>query len=544
MNLRIFLWSLTAALAGFIFGFDTVVISGVEKTIPSLWGLSPGLRGIPQQPEYYRPAFHFSPEKNWTNDPNGLVFFHSKYHLFYQYNPFGDVWGHMSWGHSISADLVKWRQLPVALSEENGIMIFSGSAVVDWKNTSGFGKHGVPPLVAVYTGYRPGLQNQNVAYSTDSGLKWTKYSGNPVLDIHEAEFRDPMVFWYAPASHWVMVVSMAKEHRIRFYSSPNLKTWNLSGEFGPAGATDVPNWECPNLFPIKDPKGQLKWILLVGVGSGGPAKGSATQYFIGDFDGRKFVNDNPSNRTLWVDFGPDFYAAQTWSDISKDDGRRIMLAWMNNWDYADKVPTHPWRGQMTFPRMLGFADTRDGLRLTQNPVREMEPLRQDHVGLRNARWSDLEALLARQKWPATLEIVAKLQLRGTREVAFELRKGAGHETRVGFDVKRLAFYVDRTRSSSALSGTEFASRHEAPSLGDGDVITLHILLDRSSVELFGDNGLVAITDLIFPDRSDTGAGTYVDGEPPQIISLDMWTLQSKPLVTTMSQRIIKAEKLR
>jgi fructan beta-fructosidase len=422
---------------------------------------------------------------------------------------------------------VSWRQLPVALPEENGIMIFSGSAVVDWKNTSGFGKYGISPLVAIYTGYRPGLQNQNIAYSTDSGRTWMKYSENPVLDIHEPEFRDPMVFWYEPRSHWVMVVSMAKEHRIRFYSSANLKTWKLTGQFGPAGATDVPNWECPNLFPLKGPRGEQKWVLILGVGKGGPAKGSATQYFIGDFDGQKFVSDNPSNRTLWVDLGADFYAAQTWSDTQKKDGRRIMLAWMDNWDYADKVPTHPWRGQMTFPRMLGLADTKDGLRLTQNPVREIESLRQDHVTLRNARWSDLEALLARQEWPATLEIVAKLQLQGTREFAFELRKGARHETRVGFDTRRNAFYVDRTRSSDALPGTEFASRHEAPSLSPDGVISLHILVDRSSVELFGDEGLVTITDLIFPDRPDTGAGAYLDGEPPQIISLDMWTLRDK-----------------
>ena len=502
-------------------------------------------QGLPYETEDYRPAFHFSPEKNWTNDPNGLVFFGSEYHLFYQYNPFGDVWGHMSWGHAVSRNLVSWRQLVVALPEENGIMIFSGSAVVDWKNTSGFGKDGIPPLVAIYTGHRPGLQNQNIAYSTDSGRTWAKYAKNPVLDIHEAEFRDPMVFWHAPSSRWVMVVSMAKEHRVRFYSSANLKTWNLSGAFGPAGATNVPNWECPNLFPLQDPRGRQKWVLVVGVGNDGPAKGSATQYFVGDFDGETFVNDTPANRTLWVDFGADFYAAQTWSDIPREDGRRIMLAWMNNWDYADKVPTHPWRGQMTFPRKLALADTEDGPRLTQNPVREIESLRQDHVALRNARWSDLEGLLARQKWPATLEIVAKLQLQGTRDVAFELRKGSAHETRVGYDAKRNVYYIDRTRSSNALSGLGFASRHEAPSLSRDGLIQLHIVLDQSSIELFGNDGLVAITDLIFPDRSDNGAGAYVDGDPPKIISLNMWTLQGKRLVTIEeSKGVIKAGKLR
>ena len=208
-------------------------------------------------PALYRPAFHFSPEKNWINDPAGLVFDGSEYHLFNQYNPFGDQWGHMSWSHAVSKDLVSWQELPVALNEENGIGLFTGSAVLDAGNTCGFGRNGIAPLVAVYTGNSPGLQTQNVAYSIDHGRTWTRYAGNPVLDLHESDFRDPMVFWYEPDKHWVMVASLALKHKVLFFSSPDLKAWTKVGEFGPAGANAAPNWECPNLFelPVVNVKG-------------------------------------------------------------------------------------------------------------------------------------------------------------------------------------------------------------------------------------------------------------------------------------------------
>jgi fructan beta-fructosidase len=487
--------------------------------------------GAQEQPNAipYRPAFHFSPEKNWINDPAGLVFDGSEYHLFNQYNPFGDQWGHMSWSHAVSKDLFSWQELPVALRDENGIGIFTGSAVLDAGNTSGFGRNGIAPLVAIYTGNSPGLQTQNIAYSNDEGRTWTRYGGNPVVDLHESDFRDPMVFWHEPTKRWVMVVSLALKHKVLFFSSPDLKTWTRLGEFGPAGANGAPNWECPNLFqlPVANTAGMKKWVLALGIGDNGPAGGSATQYFVGDFDGTQFVDDNPPNQTLWVDYGSDFYAAQTWSNIPASDGRRIAIAWMDNWKYADKLPTSPWRGQATIPRTLGLLRTNEGIRLTQAPVKELEALRDEHFQLRRASWEDARALLSRRDWPETIEIDAELQLNSSPEFGFVLRKGDSYGTRVGYDATWSDVYVDRIHSGDVVIGPTFAARHEAPIAIQGGRIRLHILLDRSSVELFADDGLAAITDLIYPRAVDRGLGVYATGKPPSVIALDVWTLKGR-----------------
>ena len=246
--------------------------------------------------EPFRPQYHFTPEKNWMNDPNGMVFYEGEYHLFYQYNPAGDKWGHMSWGHAVSPDMVHWTHLPLALPEADNVMIFSGSAVVDWKNSSGFGKDGRPPLVAVYTGFRTTdrVQFQCIAYSNDKGRTWTKYSGNPVIDINSMDFRDPKVQWHDATRRWIMTVSLSAEHKVRFYGSDNLKAWTLLSEFGPAGATGGV-WECPDLFELPLPgTNDKRWVLVVNMNPGSVAGGSGGQYFIGRFDGTQFVADRDS----------------------------------------------------------------------------------------------------------------------------------------------------------------------------------------------------------------------------------------------------------
>ncbi|NEC86213.1 GH32 C-terminal domain-containing protein [Streptomyces sp. SID12501] len=254
----------------------------------------------PTYTETYRPQFHFTPEKNWMNDPNGLVYYKGEYHLFYQYNPNGNSWGDMSWGHAVSRDLVHWEELPLALSHDDEEMVFSGSAVVDWKNTTGFGTKKNPPMVAIYTSaYKDGgKQAQSLAYSTDRGRTWTKYQGNPVIDIGSNNFRDPKVQWYAPTKSWLMTVSLSAEHKVQFYSSKNLKDWKLQSEFGPAGATGGV-WECPDLFPlaVDGDKNNIKWVLVVNINPGGIAGGSGSQYFIGDFDGKKFTADDKGTYT-------------------------------------------------------------------------------------------------------------------------------------------------------------------------------------------------------------------------------------------------------
>ena len=481
----------------------------------------------------YRPAFHLSPEKNWINDPAGMVYADGKFHLFNQYNPQSDQWGHMSWSHAVSLDLIHWQELPVALAEENGVAIFTGSVVVDAANSSGFGVKGNSPMVAIYTGNSAGLQTQNLAYSNDHGSTWTKYAANPVLDLHLENFRDPMVFWFAPGKHWVMVVSLATQHKVIFYNSPDLKTWTRMSEFGPAGANAVPNWECPNFFPLPvvNQAGTTKWVLELGVGDNGPAAGSATQYFVGDFDGKTFHSENPDNQTLWMDYGADFYAAQSFSGVPASDGRRIAVAWMDNWNYASKLPTSPWRGQVTVPRELTLQRTSAGIRLVQAPVRELESLRQEHVQLRNASWKDLQAMLASRDWPQTLEIDADLQVENTpaeaaQEFGFLLRKGGSYGTRVGFDSTWNTVYVDRMHSGDLLVSQGFNQRHDAPvELANGH-LRLHILLDRSSVELFAQNGLATITDLIYPRPFDNVLSAYATGHPPKVVSLDIWTLKA------------------
>ncbi|MEV8559301.1 GH32 C-terminal domain-containing protein [Streptomyces sp. NPDC051917] len=264
----------------------------------------------PPYSEAYRPQFHFTPERNWMNDPNGLVYYKGEYHLFYQYNPNGNSWGDMSWGHAVSTDLVHWKQLPLALSYDDKEMVFSGSAVVDWNNTTGFGTKENPPMVAIYTSYHKdtGVQAQSIAYSTDRGRTWTKYQGNPVLDIGSREFRDPKVQWYAPTKSWLMTVSLSTEHKVRFYSSKNLKDWEPLSEFGPAGATGGV-WECPDLFPlaVDGNKQTIKWVLVVNINPGGITGGSGAQYFVGDFDGKKFTADDkgtytPPTGTVMQDF--------------------------------------------------------------------------------------------------------------------------------------------------------------------------------------------------------------------------------------------------
>jgi fructan beta-fructosidase len=317
----------------------------------------------------YRPTFHFTPEKNWINDPNGLLFYKGKYHLFYQHNPSGILWGNMSWGHSVSENLIDWQYLPVAIECTDTTGIFSGSAVVDFKNTSGFGSLDNPPLVAIYTVHQNdgSNQSQHLAYSLDEGLTWIKYEGNPVLDLEMKDFRDPKVSWNESTNSWLMTIAKPLEFKISFFSSPDLKSWKHLSDFGPLGATGG-CWECPDLFPLVTPSGEGKWVLLVSLNPGGIAGGSGTQYFIGDWDGERFTTDQ--NSTKWIDYGRDNYAGVTFHNAP--DERRIFLAWMSNWDYASKLPSPLWRGSMTAPRELKIIESNNELLLSTLPITQLE----------------------------------------------------------------------------------------------------------------------------------------------------------------------------
>ncbi len=318
--------------------------------------------------EDFRPRAHFTPAQNWIKDPNGLLYYKGKYHLFFQHNPSGILWGNMSWGHSVSSDLQRWEHLPVAIDCTDTTGIFSGSAVVDFNNTSGFGSTDNPPLIAIYTVHQndESNQSQHIAYSLDEGLTWTKYANNPVLDLGMKDFRDPKVSWNEFTQSWLMTIAKPQEYKIAFFSSTDLKNWEHLSDFGPLGATGG-IWECPDLFSLRAPNGDLKWVLLVSLNPGGIAGGSGTQYFIGDWDGKTFSTDQ--SETKWIDYGRDNYAGVTFHNAP--DNRRIFLAWMSNWDYAAKLPSPIWRGSMTTPRELALVDYNNDLHLSSLPTREV-----------------------------------------------------------------------------------------------------------------------------------------------------------------------------
>ena len=812
----------------------------------------------PAYDQTYRPQFHYTPANNWMNDPNGLVYYQGKYHLFYQYNPEGNTWGNMSWGHAVSADLVHWKELPVAIPYDAEELVFSGSAVVDKNNTSGLGTKANPPLVAIYTSAKPGSQSQALAYSTDGGLTFTKYG--TVLDIGSAEFRDPKVFWYAPAKQWRMVVVKATEHKVSIYSSPNLKNWTHLSDFGPTGAVGGV-WECPDLFPLAidgNPR-NVKWVMIVSLNPGGIAGGSGTQYFVGDFDGTTFTSDDPASytpptgtvlqdfestgfapwtatggafgdgpaagnapgqggvsgylgdklansfhggdgatgvltspdftiakdylnflvgggnhphvagtvlngtpptgpvfadfegttwgtgwtatgdftnagpvagtigdqqavsgylgdklvntfldhdastgtitspeftidssyinllvgggnhpytatpapgaeptavnllvggnvvatatgqdnealnwvawntaswqgqqaqiqivdnntggwghinvdnivfsteaavpvsietavnllvddtvvrsttgpnseqldwanwdvtnlagktariqivdnntggwghiladqftfadapalstteRAHWADYGRDFYAGVTFNDVPK--GKRIMIAWMNNWQYAGKIPTDPWRSAMSVPRELTLQRQAGKTELISEPVDQLKSLRRAHpyVARASRLLEGTTTLRGRGAKGDTVEILAEFKAKDADKFGINVRTGNGQKTTVGYDVKRGGIYVDRTRSGDVGFDPTFPSVEFAPLKVKNGKVTLRILVDRSSVEVFTGDGRRTITDQIFPDRDSQGIQVFSSGGRAQLQKITIWQLRS------------------
>lgn len=487
--------------------------------------------------EPLRPQYHFTPEKNWMNDPNGLVYLDGEYHLFYQYNPFGDRWGHMSWGHAVSRDLLHWEHLPLALAEENNVMIFSGSAVIDHANTSGFGDGKTPPMVAIYTGHHTDkpLQNQHLAYSNDKGRTWTKFSGNPVLDLGMKDFRDPKVSWHEPTRRWVMTVSLPTERKVRFYGSTNLKTWTQLSEFGPAGSTSG-IWECPDLFPLAQPQdGKIRWVLIVNIGSGAPAGGSGCQYFVGDFDGTQFTLDanHPKARpggpepALWIDMGPDYYAAVSWSDIPKRDGRRILLGWMSNWTYANDVPTSPWRSAMAVPRVLTLVATPLGTRLQQVPVRELTQLRRDHQHFSKGTVAEANAFLKKHQLQGNCrELQLELAPSRAGRTGLRLLAGTDEATVVGVDRDKGEVFIDRTQCRGAKFHPKFPAVCTTALSDRQGRVKLRILVDACSVEVFVNDGETTLTALTLPAPESTGIELFGTEGTAQIQSLHLYSLAS------------------
>jgi len=490
---------------------------------------------VADEPGTTRPGYHFTPPKNFINDPNGLVFLDGEYHLFYQHNPEGDRWGHMSWGHAVSRDLVRWEHLPIALREEGGIMIFSGSAVFDSKNSSGLGTADAPPMVAVYTGHDPERQTQNLASSVDRGRTWKKYAGNPVIDLGLKAFRDPKVFWHGPTGRWVMATVLADDRKVRLFGSADLKSWESLSDFGPAGSVKGV-WECPELFeaPVEGgAEGETRWVLKVDVNPGAPHGGSGGQYFVGQFDGRTFAPERPvaDAPPLWIDGGKDFYASQVWNDAPAPGGRPTWIAWMNNWQYANEIPTSPWRGAMTFPRTVALRATADGHRLTQLPDGGLQSLMVDRrrIGARPIEPGEVrldpEGIAGR-----SLSILAEFAPGDAETFGLIVRQGEDEGTRIGFDMAKREVFVDRTRSGRIDFSPDFAGRH-ATRLSTAALagpIRVRILVDATSVEVFTDQGLTVLTDQIFPAPDSLGVSLFATGGAARLLSLDASQLAPNP----------------
>jgi len=609
--------------------------------------------------EQYRPLIHFTPEKNWMNDPNGMFYYEGEYHLFYQYNPFGNTWGHMSWGHAVSKDLVHWEHLPVALPEEDGVMIFSGSAVVDWKNTSGFSNNDTPPIVAIYTGYHEmtGIQEQSIAFSLDKGRTWTKYAKNPVIDLGLKNFRDPKVIWYEPENKWVMVVAMPMDRYVQFYSSNDLKSWNLMSSFGPLGSVKG-QWECPDLFPIVASDGTEKWILEVDVDSGAPAGGSGGQYFVGNFDGTNFINDqevksenqpyiptgivienfendlsnwevtgeafsaSPTSGTLpnqnevtgyfnkkfvnsfhngdastgqmtskkflindnyinfligggahkntainllldgkvvrttsgnnnellewafwdvsdlmgdeaqiqiidnniggwghinidhihlssyaaynvteaanWVDYGKDFYAGVTWSDIPEIDGRRIWLAWMNNWQYAQEIPTGIWRSSMSFPRTISLKEKNGNYRFQQKFVSELNNELNQKFNFTNTSVKQINTEIHSVIDKSKLSFYSSFKWNADESLSIYLASQGGAICySLDYNAEQRTITVQRPLEGNIDFHARFPSTQVVSLDEDTKIIDVEMLVDNSSVEVLVQEGTIAFTNQIF-----------------------------------------------
>ena len=449
------------------------------------------------------------------NDPNGLVYFKGEYHLFYQYNPTSTVWGPMHWGHALSRDLVHWQHLPIALHPDEQGMIFSGSAVVDWKNTAGFGRQA---LIAIFTYHKDRIETENLAYSTDQGRTWTKYAGNPILSNPGlADFRDPKVFWHE--NHWVMVLAAGKV--ILLYISTDLKHWDPSGSFADGYASSDGMWETPDLFPLNVDGGEIQWVLTVGIGNGVGSR-SGTQYFIGDFDGKQFTAEHLEDLIIWADYGTDYYAAQSWSD--EPDYRRLMLGWMNNWQYALLVPTSSWRGSFSLVRELALKRTERGIRLLQKPIAELQSLRREHIHWHQEVIRPDANLLAGIRGDS-LEIVAEFEINEDRGLfGFRVRVGKGEYTIIGFNPLQKKVFVDRSHSGQSNFCNGFANVQMADFYPSNGVVHLHIFVDRASAEVFCGDGEVVFSVNIFPSEESQGVELFAEGCTIMLKSLDIYHL--------------------
>lgn len=472
--------------------------------------------------ESFRPVYHHTPAYGWMNDPNGMFYKDGVYHLYFQYNPYGSVWGNMHWGHSTSTDLMHWKFEGCAIVPDAWGAIFSGSCVVDHENTAGFGKEAV---VAFYTSAKStpwgDIQMQSMAYSLDNGKTFTKYEGNPILTSSEKDFRDPKVFWYAPGKHWVMILAVGQHMEI--YSSVNLKEWKKESEFGAMQGAHGGVWECPDLveIPVEGTR-EKKWVLICNLNPGGPFGGSAAQYFVGSFDGKKFVNESPT-QTKWMDWGKDNYATVTWNNAP--DGRCIALGWMSNWQYANNVPTRQYRSANTLARDLTLYREGQELYLKSTPSSEVKKARGKKVSIPSFKVSEkheMVNLFEEKQGAYDVEIV--IQNTGASKIAFCLLNDKGEKVSMYYDLNRKQFVMDRSESGKVDFSKDFSAVTVAPVNVDKE-LTLRLFVDRSSIEAFGEDGKFVMTNLVFPSQPYVKMCFEADKNEYAVKSLNVYKLQ-------------------
>lgn len=495
--------------------------------------------------DYYRPVYHHTPLYGWMNDANGLVYKDGEYHLYFQYNPYGSKWGNLHWGHSVSHDLIHWEHLDPAIARDTLGHIFSGSSVVDKNNSAGYGKDA---MIAFYTSASDEHgQIQCMAYSTDNGRTYTKYEKNPILTPFDGlkDFRDPKVFWYEPAQKWYMIVSADKN--MRFYSSTDMKNWEYLSLFGEGYGVQPNQFECPDFIrlPVNGDKNNMKWVMIVNINPGCPFGGSATEYFVGEFDGKEFKCDNDKSVTKWLDFGKDHYATVCFSNTGD---RTIAMPWMSNWQYANVIPIRQYRGANALPRELSLY-TKDGeIYMAANAVKETEDLRKGTEVINDFALSDeyiVSPLATGVEGACELEMditPGKAQTTG-----FQLLNDKGEKVDIYLDMKSGRIVMDRNQSGLTTFGekselhfketddhrktesvnyvNDFALGTWAPlSLCEGKTYHLDVFIDKCSIEIFIDNGRIAMTNLVFPTQPYNALRFYSEGGEAKVKNLKVHQL--------------------
>ncbi|MDE5811347.1 MAG: GH32 C-terminal domain-containing protein [Muribaculaceae bacterium] len=475
--------------------------------------------------EVYRPIYHHTPVYGWMNDPNGMYYADGRWYLAYQWNPYGSKWQNMNWGESSSTDLIHWDRSITPAIEPDGLgMVFSGSAAIDHTGSAGFGDDVV---VAMFTS-ADASQVQSLAHKDPQTGQYVVYEGNPVLTL-ESEARDPNMFWNEEAGQWVLTLAHALDKEMLIFTSPDLKNWTLQSAFGKGLGAQGGVWECPDLFPLNvDGTDQVKWMLVCNLNPGGPFGGSATQYFIGDFDGKTFTADLDADGnvpTKWLDHGKDHYATVSFSDTT---GRRTVIGWMSNWQYANEVPTLQFRSANTLPRDLALFTAPDGqIYAATTPSPELEALRGQIVA--QAKNKSLGTKALTYSLPASnrgaCEIIAEIEAETADSVNLIIGNASGEKTVVSYNPTDNTVSVDRRESGVTAFSEEFPAVTVAPAFTADGKVTLRMFLDTSSLEVFdGKDGRFVLTNLVFPANPYTTLSVDAQGGRARLTSLKVYSI--------------------